>query len=199
MENNIPLQLRRQLRNGRQLKTGASATRSRTPHLRPIAVLPIDRILRQRRHRNTVHRDDRARVRREHDRLDRGSHDVMPGTGRGVQGRLPGSRRGRGARLDQVDQVLGAHAVGHGRRFQGMIVLDAEFLRGAGAGGGDVVDGAVVWGVGRAGVARQGVGLRVRAPARVVAGGFDEVRIRGVRAAVDSGAGDSFLLRGGEG
>ena len=197
MENNIPLQQRRLLRNRRQLKTGASTARSRTPQLRPIAILSIDRILRQRRHRDTVRRDDGARIRREHDHVERIPHNIVRRATRGIQGRLSGSRRGRGARLDELDQVLGADAVGHRGRFRVVVILDAEFLRGAGAGGDDVVDGTVVWGVDGAGVAGQGVGLRVRASARVVAGGFYEVRIHGVRAGVDSGAGYSFLLRGG--
>ena len=159
--------------------------------------MPIDRILRQRRYRNTVRRDDRVRVRREHDHVERISHNVMRGAGRGVQGSLSGSRLGRGARLNELDQVLGTDTVSHRSCVRVMIILDAEFLRGAGAGGDDVVDRAVVWGADGAGVAGQGVGLRVQASARVVAGGFYEVGIRGVRAAVDSEADYSFLLRGG--
>ena len=144
MKNDIPLQLRRRLRDRCQLKTGASAAGSRTAYLRPIAILPIDRILRQRRHRNTVRHDDRARVRREHDHVERIPHKVMRGAGRGVQGSLSGSRRGRRARLNELDQVLGADAVGHRSRLGVVIVFDAELLRGAGAGGGDVVGGVVV-------------------------------------------------------
>lgn len=99
--------------------------------------------------------------------------------------------------MDELDQVLGADTVGHGSRFRTIVILDAELLRGAGACGGDVVDGVVVWGVDGAGIAGQDVGLRVQASARMVAGRFYEVGIPGVGAAVDSGACYSFLLRGG--
>ena len=197
MKHDIPFQLRRLLRNCCQLETGASATRSRAANLRPIAILSIDGIHRQCRHGNTIRLDDRVRVRRENDHVERISHNIVRIASRGVQGSLSGSCCYRRAGLDELDQVLRANAVGHGSRFRSMVILDAELLRGAGACGGDVVDGTVIGGNDRAGVAGQGVGLRVQASAHVITGRFYEVGIRGVGAAVDSGACYSFLLRGG--
>ena len=84
MKHNIPLQLRCLLRNRCQLKTGASATRSRAADLRPIAILSVDRILRQRRYGDTIRLNDRARVRREHDHVERIPHKTMRVASRGV-------------------------------------------------------------------------------------------------------------------
>lgn len=97
MKTEVPPQSCCLLRHHRKLNTRATRASVRTSNLRPIAILSIDFIHRQRAHGYTIHLDGGMCIRGGNDHFERLSKEVVRGAS-GIQVRLPGSRLGAACR-----------------------------------------------------------------------------------------------------